>query len=324
MQKTVLLVEDDAGDRNMYGNILWYNGYHVIAAEDGEAGLRLAQEEHPDLILLDLQLPLLHGMELNSQLKQDDDTKNIPVIALTGRRLDEFGGNADVLGYERFLEKPVSPLQVLREVEALIGLPHVDQAASRERPQVFRTHVPAADSPADHPAPDDAFPSEAVMQIGEHLRANADVVLARWNDLVKEEPWFSLPREHRLSNLTAVVEALIDNLMHEPGAGESIRNAVNAGAAHGSNRRKQGIPETLIPIEFHLLRQAIWRYVNDTLSPSDATYNAILRIDRAITMTLNAAMWGYYREEIEAHEGWDAALEKLVDAADSAGRRAVS
>ena len=313
MQKTVLLVEDDAGDRNMYGNILWYNGYNVIVAEDGEAGLRLAHEQQPDLIILDLQLPLLHGLELNSRLKQDNDTKNIPVIALTGRRLSEFGGNAHVLGYARFLEKPVSPLQVLREVETLIGPAHVDQAALPERPQVFRTHVPEPQPilEADLPVPD--VPTEEMREVADHLRENIEAVLNRWNGLVKEEPWFSLPREHRLSNLSAVVEALITCAILTPGSQDCARAAVNAGADHGYNRRQQGIPESLIPIEFHLLRQALWRYLNDTFSPTDATYAAILSIDRSITMTLNAAMWGYYREEIEAHEGWEAALERLVE-----------
>jgi DNA-binding response OmpR family regulator len=55
--KTVLLIEDNAGDRVIYGNILWYNGFDVVFAEDGETGIRLAGEVHPDLILLDLGLP---------------------------------------------------------------------------------------------------------------------------------------------------------------------------------------------------------------------------------------------------------------------------
>lgn len=62
-----------------------------------------------------------------------------------------------------------------------------------------------------------------------------------------------------------------------------------------------------------VLRQALWRFLNDTLSPSEATYSAILSIDRSITLTLNAAMWGYYREEIEAHDGWETAVERLVE-----------
>lgn len=309
MQKTVLLVEDDAGDRNMYGNILWYNGYNVIVAEDGEAGLRLAQENHPDLIILDLRLPLLPGLELNSRLKQNDATKDIPVIALTGRTLDELGGNAEVLGYERFLEKPVSPLRVLREVEELIGTAHIDQAQQPRRPQVYRTHVPQG-TPSTDAVPHQ--PSEQMRDIAAHLHSNVDTVLARWTDLVKEEPWFSLPREHRVSNLTAVVEALIACATMPAGSPDCLRAAVTAGAEHGYNRRNQGVPETLIPIEFHLLRQAVWRFLSDSFPPSEATHAVQLSIDSMTTATLNAAMWGYYREEIEAHEGWDTALEHLV------------
>jgi two-component system, cell cycle response regulator DivK len=308
--KTILLVEDDVNDRNMYGNILWYNGYNVILAEDGEAGLRLAHEKKPDLIILDLHLPLMHGLEMNSRLKQDEDTKDIPVIALTGRQLRDLGGNAAVLGYARFLEKPVSPLQVLREVESLIGFADSDQAQQTQRPQVYRTHVPEASETA-HQVPDEA-PSEETKKIAQHLLDNTDTILERWAELVKEEPWFSLPREHRLSNLPDVVVALVHASLLEPKQFDADKAAVLAGAEHGHNRRQQGIPESLMPIEFHLLRQALWRFLNDSLSPSDATYSAILAVDRSITLTLNAAMWGYYREEIEAHDGWESAVERLV------------
>src|SRR5687768_13799778 len=106
--------------------MLWYNGFDVVFAEDGETGFRLAREQRPDLILLDLQLPLLHGSEVASQLQQGDETKDIPIVALTARRLSEFGGNATVLGYSKFLEKPVSPLEVLRVVEQLIGRAVID------------------------------------------------------------------------------------------------------------------------------------------------------------------------------------------------------
>ena len=310
MAKTILLVEDDVNDRNMYGNILWYNGYNVILAEDGEAGLRLAHEKKPDLIILDLQLPLMHGLEMNSRLKQDENTKDIPVIALTGRQLRDLGGNAAVLGYARFLEKPVSPLQVLREVESLIGFADSDQAQQTQRPQLYRTHVPDASATAQIA---DAAPSEETKKIGQHILDNTETILERWAELVKEEPWFSLPRDHRISNLPDVVEALVRASLLEPRQAEADKAAVIAGATHGHNRRQQGIPESLMPIEFHLLRQAVWRFLNDSLSPSEATYSAILAIDRTITLTLNAAMWGYYREEIEAHDGWESAVERLVE-----------
>jgi two-component system cell cycle response regulator DivK len=310
VQKTILLVEDHVSDRNMYGNILWYNGYNVLLAEDGEAGLRLARERHPDLIILDLGLPLMHGLEMNSRLKQDESTRSIPVVALTGRQLRDLGGNAAVLGYARFLEKPVSPMQVLREVEALIGYPDKDQAQAKERPQLFRTHVPDPATPVHE---GNEVPTTETENIAAHLIGHTGEILALWADLVKEEPWFSLPSEHRDSNLADVVTALVEASLISPRSHDADTAAVVAGATHGHTRRMQGIPETLIPIEFHLLRQALWRFLNDTLSPSDATYSAILMIDRSITLTLNAAMWGYYREEIEAHDGWETAVERLVE-----------
>lgn len=297
-QKTVLLIEDHLEDRNMYGNILWYNGYNVIEAEDGEAGLRLATDRRPDVIILDLNLPLLHGQELNSRLQQDDRTKDIPVIALTGRRLSELGGNASILGYARFLEKPISPLQVLRVVEDLVGAARVDQAERAQRPQVVRTEAPQ--------------PSRETRDIAARVLVDVEKVVDIWLGLVKEEPWFSLPREHRLSNIPQLIEALMACALLSPVSVQANRACVEAGTAHGYTRRKQKIPESIIPIEFHLLRSALWRYLNETFAPSEGTYSTILRIDRSISTALNAAMWGYYREEIEAHETWESAIERLV------------
>jgi len=297
----------------MYGNILWYNGYDVVFAEDGEAGLRIAAAERPDLIILDLQLPLLHGSELASRLKQQNETKDIPIVALTGRRLSEFGGNASVLGYARFLEKPVSPLEVLREVEHLVGRSTMDQALERARPAMARTGEDGnvqvtADTP-ETPAPEHS----EIHRIAAHLLEHTDGILERWEELVREEPWFSLPRQHRLSNLRAVVEAIAAVAAAAPGDRDALRKVVFAGAEHGINRRKQGIPETLVPIEFHLLRRALWRYLGDTFAPREDTYTAIVGVDAYITQALNAAMWGYYRDEIDAHGGWENAIERLVD-----------
>ena len=85
------------------------------------------------------------------------------------------------------------------------------------------------------------------------------------------------------------------------------------GVNHGSNRREQGIPETLIPIEIHLLRRAIWRYLNDTFEPNIDTYEALMAMDKILTLALNASMWGYFREEIAGQAEWDEAMERLID-----------
>jgi CheY-like chemotaxis protein len=311
-KKSILLVEDNPGDRTIYGNMLWYNGFDVVFAEDGEAGYRLARELRPDLVLLDLNLPLLHGSELASRLKQDDATKNIPLVALTARRLAEFGGNAAVLGFERFLEKPVSPLEVLRVVEELVGRAVIDQLESHERPALIRARMENARSSARMPS---AVASAAVQAIAGRVIASSDKVLAEWERAVAEEPWFTLPREDRDGALPDVVVSLAEASLLQPNRDDSCRKAVVAAAAHGQRRRKQNIPETSIPIEFHLLQQAIARFLMNEFEPSDDLHAAIRALDGMISLALNACMWGYFRDEIEAQGMWAVAVDRLVESA---------
>ena len=311
-KKTILLVEDNPGDRTIYGNMLWYNGFDVVFAEDGESGFRLATELHPDLILLDLQLPVLHGSEVLSRLKQDDATKNIPIVALTARRLSEFGGNSDVLGYERFLEKPVSPLEVLRVVEQIIGRAVIDQMENHKRPELIRARLEDAHASARAPA---TTANAAVQAIAAKVIENPERVLEMWEQAVAAEPWYALPREDRTGFLGEVVVSLAEASLVLPNVSDSCRKTVIAAAAHGKGRRAQNIPETSIPIEFHLLRQAITRYLMQEFEPSDDLHNAIQAIDSTISLALNACMWGYFRDEVEAQGMWETAVDRLVESA---------
>ena len=310
-KKTILLIEDNPGDRTIYGNMLWYNGFDVVFAEDGETGYRLALELKPDLILLDLQLPVLHGSELSSQLRQNDETKKIPIVALTARRLSEFGGNAAVLGFDEFLEKPVSPLEVLRVVEQIIGRAVVDQLENHKRPELIRARIDkehAASAPR-------ATASPAVQAIASRIIENAPQVVELWEKAVADEPWYALPRDDRPGFLNEVVVSLVETSLLLPNREESCRKTVIASAAHGKGRRDQNIPETSIPIEFHLLRQAIARYLLQEFEPSDDLRNAILAIDSSISLALNSCMWGYFRDEIEAQGMWETAVDRLVESA---------
>jgi two-component system cell cycle response regulator DivK len=119
----VLVVEDDPHDWEIYGKILWYNGYDVIHAADGETGWRMALEHEPDLVLLDVMIPKLDGLSLCERLMSDPARARIPVVILTGRPREEVGNRARRAGCSRFLEKPARPLDVLHEVESLIGRP---------------------------------------------------------------------------------------------------------------------------------------------------------------------------------------------------------
>ncbi|MFH1780657.1 MAG: response regulator [Candidatus Nealsonbacteria bacterium] len=83
MNKKILLIEDEAALQKTLGDVLGQEGYIVMSALDGEIGLKMAQAETPDLILLDLVLPKMHGFEVLKALKENIATKDIPVIVLT-------------------------------------------------------------------------------------------------------------------------------------------------------------------------------------------------------------------------------------------------
>jgi two-component system, OmpR family, phosphate regulon response regulator PhoB len=117
----ILLAEDDPHDREIYGKTLWYNGFDVEPCEDGSEVVPRARELSPDLVVVDLLLPGLNGIEVCRRLKSDPDTAGVPVLALTARPEREFGLLARHAGCVGYLEKPISPLSVLRAVEDVIG-----------------------------------------------------------------------------------------------------------------------------------------------------------------------------------------------------------
>lgn len=121
-RKLILVVDDDADERELYGKLLWYNGFDVAFAEDGYEGLRVAQERAPDLVLLDMVMPGMDGLTLCARLRERPATARTPVIALTGRPENEIGRAARAAGCTDFLEKPIAPVDVLRRIEQLIGL----------------------------------------------------------------------------------------------------------------------------------------------------------------------------------------------------------
>jgi DNA-binding response OmpR family regulator len=103
--KRILFIEDEAALQKTFGDILKSEGFEVISALDGETGLNLAKKENPDLVLLDLILPKIHGLDVLREIKQNENTKNIPVIVLTNIESIEKIDKALELGATTYLVK---------------------------------------------------------------------------------------------------------------------------------------------------------------------------------------------------------------------------
>ncbi|MDP3990893.1 MAG: response regulator [Candidatus Nealsonbacteria bacterium] len=122
MPQKILLVEDEKALQKTLGDVLEGEGYEVLKALDGQAGLALAKKEKPDLILLDLILPKLHGFEVLKQLKANEATKDIPVIILTN--LESMGDieKAIELGAKTYLVKANYSLEeVIDKIKKALG-----------------------------------------------------------------------------------------------------------------------------------------------------------------------------------------------------------
>jgi CheY-like chemotaxis protein len=117
----VLLVEDNEMNRDMLSRRLQRRGYEVMIAVDGQQGVAMAQSESPDLILMDMSLPLIDGWEATRTLKAAAETKHIPVIALTAHAMSTDRDKAMEAGCDDYDTKPIELPRLLGKIEALIG-----------------------------------------------------------------------------------------------------------------------------------------------------------------------------------------------------------
>ena len=117
----ILLVEDNEMNRDMLSRRLARRGYQVITAEDGAAGLEAARTQHPNLILMDMSLPVMDGWEATRQLKADPGTQSIPVVALTAHAMAGDEDRAMAAGCDAYETKPVELARLLEKVEALLA-----------------------------------------------------------------------------------------------------------------------------------------------------------------------------------------------------------
>ncbi len=116
----ILLVEDNEMNRDMLSRRLQRKGYQVVLAVDGQSGVELAQTESPDLILMDMSLPILDGWEASRKLKADPRTRRVPIIALTAHVMAGDRERAIAAGCDDYDTKPVELPRLLGKIEALL------------------------------------------------------------------------------------------------------------------------------------------------------------------------------------------------------------
>lgn len=121
MAKTVLVVEDNELNMKLFHDLLEANGYNIVQTRSGLEAIDLAREHHPDLILMDIQLPEVSGLEVTKWIKEDDELRTIPVIAVTAFAMKGDEERIRQGGCEAYLSKPISVSKFIDTVKTYIG-----------------------------------------------------------------------------------------------------------------------------------------------------------------------------------------------------------
>ena len=120
-QKTVLIVEDNELNMRLFHDIMEMQGYNILQTTNGMDALKLTRRHRPDLIVMDIQLPEVSGLEVTKWIKEDDNLRSTPIIAVTAFALK--GDESKILqsGCEAYLAKPISITHFLETVESFMG-----------------------------------------------------------------------------------------------------------------------------------------------------------------------------------------------------------
>jgi len=116
MTRTILVVEDQEDNRQILRDLLGSAGFRMVEAHDGEQALAMARSQRPDLILMDIQLPILDGYEATRAIKRDPELKHIPVIAVTSYALSGDEARAREAGCDAYVAKPYSTRHLLAKI----------------------------------------------------------------------------------------------------------------------------------------------------------------------------------------------------------------
>ena len=121
MSKRILVVDDQEDLCGVLRDLLIGSGYTVIEAADGEAGVAKAKSDRPDLILMDIQMPVIDGYEATRRIKVEPNLKPIPIVAVSSFAMKGDEEKAYASGCDHYVTKPYSPMQLLRLIRDLLG-----------------------------------------------------------------------------------------------------------------------------------------------------------------------------------------------------------
>jgi two-component system, cell cycle response regulator DivK len=120
-KKKILIVEDNELNMKLFHDLLEVHGYETLQTKDGREALQLAREHRPDLILMDIQLPEVSGLEVTKWIKADDELKSIPVIAVTAFAMKGDEEKIRSGGCEAYIAKPISVNSFLETIQTVLG-----------------------------------------------------------------------------------------------------------------------------------------------------------------------------------------------------------
>jgi len=121
MSKRILVVDDQEDLRGVLRDLLTGSGYTIIEATNGAAGVAKAKSDRPDLILMDIQMPVIDGYEATRRIKVDPDLNPIPIVAVSSFAMKGDEEKARAAGCDHYVTKPYSPMQLLRLIRGFLG-----------------------------------------------------------------------------------------------------------------------------------------------------------------------------------------------------------
>lgn len=121
MSQRILVVEDNDQSRRLMAYVLTFYGYDVFEARDGEEGVKIAREQTPELILMDLQMPVMNGLKANNLLKSDPETRHIKIIAVTSFAMKGDEEKIMAAGFDGYISKPINTRKLPGMVKRLLS-----------------------------------------------------------------------------------------------------------------------------------------------------------------------------------------------------------